>query len=462
MTIHTMINGLPGNVARTLAAAARKDERLNLVPFSLTGMDIPETQVDIDGTPVTLVKPDTRDKEILSILEAYPGLIAVDFTHPSAVNANAEFYARNQIPFVMGTTGGDRAALEAVVTQSSRPSVIAPNMAKQIVGFQAMMEYGAATFPGLFKGYSLKVVESHQQGKADTSGTAKAVVSCFNGLGVDFKVEDIQKVRDPEVQEKEWGIPKEHLGGHGWHTYTLTADDGSALFEFKHNINGREIYPGGTFDAVVFLDEKIKGTGGRKKLYSMIDVMTQANDPVMTPMARLILILFGLAYLISPVDIIPDLALPFVGWIDDGLVLWCIYYLIRHGDLPWFMFKRPGKKPSGPKRPQQPRKKTSQTSRPRGTKQSASKNSAGAKKTDSTRNQSNRNRNTQSPPSPWRILGIEENASWAEIQSAYKEKIKQYHPDKLSHLGEEFSSLANEKFLEIQSAYTALKAKHRK
>ena len=32
----------------------------------------------------------------------------VDYTHPSAVNANAVFYARHHLPFVMGTTGGDR------------------------------------------------------------------------------------------------------------------------------------------------------------------------------------------------------------------------------------------------------------------------------------------------------------------------------------------------------------------
>ena len=272
--IHTMINGLPGHVAKTLAAGVIKDPRLNLVPFSLTGGDITDPRVQISDTPVTLIKPGDRNLEMADVLAEYPGLIAVDFTHPSAVNANAEFYTCHKIPFVMGTTGGDRAALEEVVNQGQMPAVIAPNMAKQIVGFQAMMEYAATTFPGLFKGYSLEVRESHQKGKADTSGTAKAIVSCFNGLGVDFDVADIQKVRDPEVQEKQWGIPKEHLGGHGWHTYTLKADDGSALFEFKHNINGREIYTGGSYDAVVFLGEKMAKGSWAKKVYTMIDVMT--------------------------------------------------------------------------------------------------------------------------------------------------------------------------------------------
>lgn len=50
-----------------------------------------------------------------------------------------------------------------------------------------MMELMADNFPGVFNGYQLQVVESHQRNKADTSGTAKAVVQSFNEMGVDFK-----------------------------------------------------------------------------------------------------------------------------------------------------------------------------------------------------------------------------------------------------------------------------------
>jgi 4-hydroxy-tetrahydrodipicolinate reductase len=271
--ISVMINGLPGNVAKKMAQFAITNERYQIVPFSLTGQEIAENEVQIDGVAITLVRPDVRDLKIAQILNTYPEVIAIDYTHPTAVNANAQFYTQNRIPFVMGTTGGDRDALAQTVRHAQTPAVIAPNMAKQIVGFQAMMEFAAKTFPGLFKGYSLKVVESHQQMKADTSGTAKAVVACFNELGADFDVSQIEKIRDPEIQEKEWGIPKEHLGGHGWHTYTLTAPDGSALFEFKHNINGRDIYVSGTFDAVQYLTQKIQAGDTSQQLYTMIDVL---------------------------------------------------------------------------------------------------------------------------------------------------------------------------------------------
>ncbi len=156
---------------------------------------------------------------------------------------------------------------------------------------------------------------------------------------------------------------------------------------------------------------------------------------------KLILILFGLAYLISPIDLIPDLLIPWVGWIDDSLVLWCVYYLIRYGELPWFLFKK---------------------------KQSLGKSSNGYKKTAYNKQTSQADQgHGQAKPSPSKpsahdILGVPVHASWKEIQLAYKEKIKQYHPDKLSHLGEEFSTLANEKFLEIQTAYDDLKRKRNK
>lgn len=49
-----------------------------------------------------------------------------------------------------------------------------------------MMDNMAKEFPGAFSGYKLEVTESHQRTKADTSGTAKAVVGSLQQLGLDF------------------------------------------------------------------------------------------------------------------------------------------------------------------------------------------------------------------------------------------------------------------------------------
>lgn len=155
---------------------------------------------------------------------------------------------------------------------------------------------------------------------------------------------------------------------------------------------------------------------------------------------KIILVVFGLAYLISPVDIIPDLLLPYLGWIDDSIVIATIYYLIRYGKLPSFPFKKqdPFVKPSGAN--------------------TADFSSNKKKQANNTTDQK-MNFSYSKTKDPYEILGISPNASKNKIQTAYKAAIKKYHPDKLSHLGEEFSELANRKFLEIQKAYDTLMKK---
>jgi 4-hydroxy-tetrahydrodipicolinate reductase len=270
--IKIMVNGLPGNMASNVVRHALADSRFELISQSLTGPEITETETIIDSVSFSLILPRDRDQAISAIKEKEGAFLNVDFSLPPAVNSNAEFYCKQGIPFVMGTTGGDRKLLEDTVLASSISAVIAPNMAKQIVGFQAMMEYASKTFPDLFKGYSLEIKESHQKGKADTSGTAKAMVRYFNHLGLAFTEGEIIKERDPETQKNVLGIPEEYLSGHGWHTYSLDSNDKTVHFEFTHNVNGRDVYAMGTLDALIYLDNKVK-QGSKGKIYTMIDVL---------------------------------------------------------------------------------------------------------------------------------------------------------------------------------------------
>jgi len=272
--ISLMINGLPGNVAAMLADKAAKDSRFQLIDASLTGAEITATTHTVNGRNIALIPPKDRQDAVAEIKQAHKDLIAIDFTHPSAVNDNARFYCENQLPFVMGTTGGDRQELAATVENSDTCAVIAPNMAKQIVGFQAMMAYAAENFPNLFAGYELTIEESHQQTKADTSGTAKAMVDYFNKLGTAFSQNDIIRIRDPKEQKDRLGVAEQYLSGHGWHTYTLVSPDKTVTFRFTHNVNGRDIYAQGTFDAVLFLAGKID-QGQKGRVFSMIDVLKQ-------------------------------------------------------------------------------------------------------------------------------------------------------------------------------------------
>jgi 4-hydroxy-tetrahydrodipicolinate reductase len=270
--IKVMVNGIPGNMASILARHILADGRFELLPYSLTGPEIQAIEHKVEAISVRLLKPAEREKFIEEIARKEGAFLSADYTHPSAVIANAEFYCKCRLPFVMGTTGGDRQRLEEIVRGSSISAVIAPNMAKQIVGFQAMMEYAARSFPDLFKGYALAIKESHQKGKADTSGTAKAMVRYFKQMGLRFEEDQIVKERDPEIQSTRWGIPEKYLAGHGWHTYTLISGDETVRFEFAHNVNGRDVYAQGTLDALLFLSTKLS-EGARGQVYSMIDVL---------------------------------------------------------------------------------------------------------------------------------------------------------------------------------------------
>jgi 4-hydroxy-tetrahydrodipicolinate reductase len=270
--IKVMVNGLPGNMATKAAEHIVRDSTMRLIPYALTGPDITAKEIQVGSENIKLITPDKRLEAVNSVKTSEGDFICVDYTHPSAVNDNASFYCENAMPFVMGTTGGDRQRLADTVKGSDIAAVIAPNMAAQIVAFQAMMEYAAETFPGVFQGYNLEIKESHQKGKADTSGTAKAMVGYFNRLGLPFEKDQIIMERDPEVQKNKWGIPEAYLSGHGWHTYTLRSEDGTVFFQFTHNVNGRDIYARGTLAAIHYLAGKM-GQGVKGRVFSMIDVL---------------------------------------------------------------------------------------------------------------------------------------------------------------------------------------------
>lgn len=55
---------------------------------------------------------------------------------------------------------------------------------------------------------------------------------------------------------------------------------------------------------------------------------------------------------------------------------------------------------------------------------------------------------------PYEVLGVSRNASIDEIKRAYKELSRKYHPD--SYVGNPLSSLAEEKFKQVQEAYDSI------
>lgn len=62
------------------------------------------------------------------------------------------------------------------------------------------------------------------------------------------------------------------------------------------------------------------------------------------------------------------------------------------------------------------------------------------------------------PRNPYEVLGVRPGASREEIESAYRRLVKEYHPDRVAHLGEELRELAHRKMIEIQEAYAQLRS----
>ena len=58
------------------------------------------------------------------------------------------------------------------------------------------------------------------------------------------------------------------------------------------------------------------------------------------------------------------------------------------------------------------------------------------------------------------VLGITEIDGEQAIKAAFRSKLAKYHPDKVTHLGDEFYELASARTKEIIQAYDYLKDKH--
>ncbi len=137
---------------------------------------------------------------------------------------------------------------------------------------------------------------------------------------------------------------------------------------------------------------------------------------------RVVASILALLYTFMPYDFLPDMLIGW-GWLDDIIVL----YLLWH----YFFRGRRVQPNSG------------------GTRASGQQDTFG--NADSMRSGQTLTK------TPYEVLDVPPGASQDEIKAAFKKLAGKYHPDKVEHLGEEFTDLAEERFKEIQDAYGKLK-----
>jgi DnaJ like chaperone protein len=137
----------------------------------------------------------------------------------------------------------------------------------------------------------------------------------------------------------------------------------------------------------------------------------------------------GITYIASWIDLLPD-AMIGVGWLDDIAVaiamVWFFTTWLPKNKHRIYWFKAKAKARSQTGRQEAP----------------GSANGAPTGEFD-----------------PFEVLNLRRGASPEEVKSAYREMLSKYHPDKVSHLGEDFQKIAHEKALDIQRAYEVLVGK---
>ena len=278
MAIAVIIAGLPGRMATAVYAAIQQSLHYEVAEIALVSTAEAAKRERHNAFPEgisLLVSPTNREgagiSKVIAQLGQYHEVVAVDFSCPEAVNDNAQFYCTHHIPFIMGTTGGNRALLKATIERSDICAVVAPNMSIPIVMLMDMFAYAAERYPGMLDRFSAHITESHQAGKRDVSGTALAIAEKFHQLGVRVDRSDIISIRDPAGHTK-LSVPTEHREGHAWHTYALADEGGGCTLQLTHNVNGRQTYIDGTMRALDFLADRMH-TGVRGKCFSMTDVM---------------------------------------------------------------------------------------------------------------------------------------------------------------------------------------------
>ena len=144
---------------------------------------------------------------------------------------------------------------------------------------------------------------------------------------------------------------------------------------------------------------------------------------------RILIYIIVILYVISGFDIIPEWLVGPIGVIDDVIILGALY---------WYFIYRPAKIRAKSQR--------AYYQEGEGTRRESYQENQKRAQTDKRFSKSD----------PYEVLGVRRQASIDDIKSAYRKLAAKYHPDKVVHLGDEFRTLAEQKFKEIQEAYQEL------
>jgi len=239
------IYGICGKMGKRIAALAMEEGDMEIVSV-----------IEIEGHPMVgkdmgeVLGTDSTGVRVLASAEGAKGDIdcMIDFTLPDATVEHVKVCADAGIPMVIGTTGLDAKAEEAIKKASEKiPIVFSPNMS---VAMNVLFNLVSDASRVLGEDFSIKVDETHHVHKKDSpSGTAKMILKVIKGsCGRDVPVEAF---REGEV-----------IGNHG-----INFDSEYETLEIRHDAKTRDVFVAGALKAARFVAGKAPG------LYSMADVL---------------------------------------------------------------------------------------------------------------------------------------------------------------------------------------------
>ncbi len=220
---------------------------------NVVGSSVPNSTIRIgESLPEALAKAD----------------VYIDFTVPTATTLTARAALHEKTAAVIGTTGLDEEAQEAIDELSKVvPVFVAANFSPGVSLLLHLAETAAAA---LGDDYDLEVVEMHHRHKVDApSGTALALGrSLASGRGLDFETAR-QSTRDGQVGPRgadEIGIFAVR-GGDIVGEHTALFIGGEERLEITHRAQKRSVFASGALRAATWI---VKQAPGR---YTMSDLL---------------------------------------------------------------------------------------------------------------------------------------------------------------------------------------------
>ena len=196
-----------------------------------------------------------------------------------------EHCEKGKVPLILASTGMD----SELPVNPNFPLIKAPNLALDVV--EKILEIERMS-QNEYLGWTVKIVEHHQEGKTSIPGTAMEVAK---RTGMDTEnmkrlivatphayevaMEDpnthVISVRYWEMSREMCGIPDENEGGYGIHEIIFTSPDGKETKTMKTEVFGREKYAEGAYQLIRALKKLGKEGELKAGIISIFDFVAQ-------------------------------------------------------------------------------------------------------------------------------------------------------------------------------------------